>query len=79
MHLTACRSLPGCGLEGTLPAALAQLVQLKDLDLSGNALTGSIPQDWTVAGAFTALEKLQLGACGCCCQLWTACVCDCDG
>lgn len=53
-------SLPGCGLEGTLPAALAQLVQLKDLDLSGNALTGSIPQDWTVAGAFTALEKLQL-------------------
>jgi hypothetical protein len=56
-----CRNLSSCGLQGTLPPKLAQLQQLRTLDLSSNQLSGVVPQEWTAAGAFPALESLRLG------------------
>jgi hypothetical protein len=54
--------LPNCGLQGALPGELAQLAALRVLDLQRNSLTGGVPPAWTAAGAFPALETLQLGA-----------------
>ena len=45
--------LPGNGLTGTIPAALAELTLLETLDLSGNGLTGGIPD------ALRALTRLR--------------------
>ena len=36
-----------CNLNGTLPASLSTLTNLNTLSLSGNAFSGSIPNQWT--------------------------------
>ena len=50
-------NLPGNNLRGTLPAALGSLTSLTTLDLSGNRLSGQIPD---VRG-LTVLTSLNLG------------------
>lgn len=62
----ACRQL-GCGDQGCpggvpmlggLDPNLGQLRHLKVLDLSGNALNGTLPIAWGLQGAFPALQIL---------------------
>ncbi|KAL5577020.1 hypothetical protein UlMin_018719 [Ulmus minor] len=45
-------------LDGVLPPALVKLRHIKEVDLSRNYLSGSIPQEW----ASTKLERLVLSA-----------------
>jgi hypothetical protein len=47
---------PGAALSGELPAALATLPLLQDLDLSNNQLSGGVPGNWSAAGSLTALQ-----------------------
>ncbi|KNC54179.1 uncharacterized protein AMSG_09965 [Thecamonas trahens ATCC 50062] len=58
-HVTAV-SLPSNGLTGTLPdtAAAWNLVELKRLDLSTNAISGSLP---AAIGSLSRLEHLNFG------------------
>ena len=49
--------LPGLGLDGSIPAVLAGLADLRRLDLDDNALTGSIP---AALGSLEDLEQLYL-------------------
>ena len=49
--------LPDLGLNGTIPAVLAGLADLRRLDLDGNELTGSIPPE---LGSLEDLEQLYL-------------------
>ncbi|CAM9762095.1 unnamed protein product [Chrysoparadoxa australica] len=50
-------SLPVNRLEGSIPAKLGQLTNLRWLDLSGNELSGSIPSE---LGQLSSLEELDL-------------------
>ena len=43
---------------GSLDPDLGQLQQLKVLDLSGNALNGTLPVAWGLQDAFPALQIL---------------------
>lgn len=54
-------ALPGLGLAGTLPAALASLASLQRLDLSGNAWRGGIPPAWLAPAGLPALDSALLG------------------
>ena len=49
--------LPDLGLDGSIPAALSGLADLRRLDLDGNALTGGIP---AALGSLEDLEQLYL-------------------
>lgn len=55
-------ALPGLGLTGTLPPALAGLASLQSLDLSGNAFSGGIPQAWLEPAGFSQLASALLNA-----------------
>lgn len=73
--------LPRLGLQGTLPAELAQLPSLALLDLSGNAFEGGVPEAWLRPEGFPSLATALLGSnklggapptlllplCACCC------------
>ena len=53
--------LAGLGLAGTLPTNLSALVLLDTLNLSGNALTGSLPPAWLLPTTFDSLLAADLG------------------
>lgn len=53
-------ALPGLGLAGTLPDALAGLAFLRRLDLSGNTFTGGIPTAWVQPTGFPRLAAALL-------------------
>lgn len=55
-------ALPGLGLQGTLPYALAALPSLQRLDLSANAFAGSIPASWLATYGFPNLTHIDLGS-----------------
>lgn len=58
----ACREVANIKLRCTgLPPELAALPALQYLNLKCNALTGGIPPEWRAAGAFPALQHLNLG------------------
>lgn len=52
--------LPNLGLEGTLPAQLAELSHLLLLNLSGNAFGGGIPSDWLGPRGLPSLATADL-------------------
>lgn len=54
--------LPARGLGGSLQqwAAASMLPSLQTFDLSGNAITGTLPSSWFAAGAFPELQQLLL-------------------
>ncbi len=45
-------------MRGTLGPGIEQLQSLQVLDLSGNALNGTLPVVWGLAGAFPSLQIL---------------------
>ena len=47
-----------CNLAGSLPANLSLLGELQHVDLSFNAVTGSLPREWGIN--MTALQHLDL-------------------
>lgn len=47
---------PGSKVVGTLPPGLAQLSELRDLGLRGNAFTGALPPEWGALGALATLD-----------------------
>ncbi|KAK9794669.1 hypothetical protein WJX73_004931 [Symbiochloris irregularis] len=60
-HLTAI-NFSGWNLQGTLAPEWSQLKNLQSMDLSGNPhLSGSLPPEWGLPGAFPALQHLFLG------------------
>ncbi|PRW21099.1 serine threonine- kinase [Chlorella sorokiniana] len=50
----------GVAMRGTLGPGIEQLQYLQILDLGGNALNGTLPVLWGLAGAFPALQILTL-------------------
>lgn len=54
-------SLSGLELACTLPDQLAELGSLELLDLSGNALAGSLPPTWLLPSSFGSLASADLG------------------
>lgn len=46
IELSRLRSVSTHALPGTLPASWAKLTSVKELGLSSNLLTGSVPEDW---------------------------------
>ena len=47
-------------LHGPLPVALSRLTQLQQLTLNNNPLTGQLPPEWGLPGAFPELYSLQI-------------------
>ncbi len=56
-ELSALRTDPNPGLDGTIPESWANFTQLQILDLSGNTLSGEIPAE---IANLTSLESLNL-------------------
>lgn len=55
-------SCPWCGMDGTLPrdwGTQDSLMELRDLDLSGNNFTGTLPETW---GYLVNLQRLTLSS-----------------
>ena len=46
----------GCNLTGTLPPSLGQLSQLRELNVTVNALTGQLPQQWSALANLKVLD-----------------------
>ncbi|KAK9839625.1 hypothetical protein WJX81_001514 [Elliptochloris bilobata] len=53
-------TLTGMGLAGTLPASLTQLTRLQNLNMSRNAIGGSLPLEWGWERAFMQVATLTL-------------------
>lgn len=63
---------PSCRFTGTLHSDWGKKIsfpRLRELKLSGNQLTGSLP-NWNRAGAWRSLQKLELGQN----QFWGGCI-----
>ncbi len=52
-------SLPGNGLNGTLPPTMKNLTMLQTLALDGNNLTGTIPAEWVNLVSLSSLNLAQ--------------------
>ena len=50
-------SLYSCELSGTLPNAYAELVELKNVQMAGNKITGTLPAVWE---ALVHMQYLKL-------------------
>ncbi|CAL8471905.1 g11447 [Coccomyxa elongata] len=53
-------NLNGMGLNGTLPDSLIQLTTLQIMNLSSNAIGGSLPSNWGWNNVFTQLQVITL-------------------
>ncbi|BDA47649.1 probable LRR receptor-like serine/threonine-protein kinase at N-terminal half [Coccomyxa sp. Obi] len=53
-------NLNGMGLNGTLPDSLIQLTTLQIMNLSSNAIGGSLPTNWGWNNVFTQLQVITL-------------------
>ena len=57
-RVRALESVPGVQLSGTIPPAIAELTELRTLNLEGNELSGEIPPE---LGNLSKLEVLDVG------------------